>query len=173
MFEKLHGLCDIIVQDKKTFPAEYCKNEYSQIEFDRYKGVVYHRLTGAVTTREDEAQSTVACDPFYVKTFPLKTIVGIDKKYLKAIGNDSYLENKIANNLVSAIADTNNKQLRIDLKADSISINVNRLSLIRDDIFKEEYSGIDNFIRYEFLYVSIEYDVEVSGSVSCFKLYQC
>lgn len=173
MFEKLHGLCDIINQDTKSFPAEYCQNEYKQIEFDKHRGTVYHRLTGNISTEEDDEESTISCDPFYIRTFPVRTVLGIHKKYLKNLGNDAYLENKIVHNIIRTVAESNNKILRILLKADSISFEINSCSVNRDEIFDDEYSGIENFIRYEFLYVAIDYDIIVSGNVSCFKLYDC
>lgn len=174
MFQKLFGLCEIITKDDKSFPAQYCKGEYENVsDFDLEKGVVYHRLTGDISTEEDDEDTNVSCDPFYIKTFPLRTVAIINKKFLKAIGNDAYLEYKIAQNIAHAISGTNNKNFRISLMADSVEIKTNSIVTNRDDIFKDEYKGFDNFIRYEYLYIAIDYDVIVTGNISCFQIYDC
>jgi len=173
MFQKLHGLCETLTADGKSYPAEYCKNEYKQIEIDKFKGIVYHRLTGEISTEELPEDETVSCDPFYSRTFPFRSVFIIDKKHLKSIGNDAYLESKIGNTIASNLATSNNKQLRIDLGADSVSIELNNIILNRNEIFESEYSGIDNFFRYEFLYVAIDYSIIVTGSVSCINEYNC
>jgi hypothetical protein len=175
MFSKFHGLCEIIKKDGKSFPAEYCKGEYKQVsDFDKSKGVVYHRLTGSISKQEAEDDTNVSCDPFYETTFPLRTVVCIDKKHLKGIGNNAYLENKIGSNLSNLLAESNNKTLRQDLRADSVIIQVEKLITNRDELFSEEYDGYEeNFIRYEFLYIAIDYNVVVTGNVSCFEEYVC
>lgn len=175
MFKKQFGLCEIIAKDGKTFPAEYCNGEYKQVsDFDLHKGIVYHRLTGNISKEEEEEESTVSCDPFYITTFPLRTVASIKKSLIKGVGDDAYLENKIAQNIANKIAETNNKALRTLLKADSVSFEIKSIKTNRDEIFKDEYSGYDNnFMRYEFLYVSIDYDVIVTGNVSCFEFYDC
>lgn len=174
MFSMKYGLCDIIAKDGKTFPAEYCNGEYKQVsDFDLHKGIVYHRLTGDINKEEEDEESTVSCDPFYITTFPLRTVASIKKELIKGIGNDAYLENKVAQNIANVIAETNNKSLRIALKADNVSFEINSIKVNRDEIFKDEYSGIENFMRYEFLYVAIDYNVIVTGNVSCFEPYDC
>jgi hypothetical protein len=173
MFSKFHGLCEIIKKDGKSFPAEYCNGEYKQVsEFDKNRGVVYHRLTGSIAKAEAEDDTSVSCDPFYETTFPLRTVVCIDKKFLKGIGDDAYLENKIANNIANLLS--GNKTLRQDLRADTVIFEVEEIITDRDEIFSEEYDGFEeNFIRYEFLYIAINYNVKVTGNVSCFEEYNC
>lgn len=174
MFSMKYGLCEIIAKDGKTFPAEYCNGEYKQIsDFDLHKGIVYHRLTGDILKENQEEESSVSCDPFYYTTFPLRTIVSIKKSLIKDIGNDAYLESKIAQNICNTIAQSNNKALRILLRVDSVSTEIKNIKLDREDIFKEEYTGFDNFMRYEYLYIAIDYNVIVTGNVSCFENYDC
>lgn len=174
MFQKQHGLCEIITVDKKSYPAEYCNNEYKQVsDFDKFKGVVYHRLNGDVSAKELDEDESVSCDPFYSREFPLVGIFVVNKKHLKGIGNDAYLEGKIANTISNRLAVSNNKELRIELGADSVLIEIDNIILDRNKIFDSEYKGIDNFFRYEFLYIAIEYSVIIKGSVSCLKEYDC
>jgi hypothetical protein len=170
LFEKLHGLCEKITKDEKSFPAEYCKNEYKQVgDFDKHKGVVYHRLTGSIETEELDEEQTVSCDPFYQRTFPFRTIAVIKKSQL-GINNDAYLEQRVAQDLLITIGETNNKSLRQTLRVDSISFEITNLITDRDTIFTDEYKGVPNFFRYEYMYVAIDYNVVVSGSFSCSDL---
>lgn len=173
MFQKLYGLCETLTSDGKSYPAEYCNNEYTKVEIDKYKGIVYHRLTGEISTEELPEEETVSCSPFYSRTFPFRSVFIIKKEFLKNIGNDAYLESKIGNTLASNIATSNNKQLRIDLGADSVSIELNNIILNRNEIFESEYSGVDNFFRYEYLYVAIDYSIIITGNVSCIINYNC
>jgi hypothetical protein len=175
MFSNFYGLCEIIKKDDKSFPAEYCKGEYKQVsDFDKKRGTVYHRLTGNISKAEAEDDTNVSCDPFYSMTFPLRTVVCIDKKFLKGIGNDAYLENKIGHNISNVLAESNNRTLRQDLSADSVIIEVEELITNKEELFSEEYDGYDkNFIRYEFLYIAINYKIIVTGNVSCFEEYTC
>jgi hypothetical protein len=170
LFEKTYGLCEAITKDGKSFPAEYCKNEYKQVgDFDKYKGVVYHRLTGSIETEELDEEQTVSCDPFYQRTFPFRTVALIKKSEL-GIDNDAYLGQRVAQDLLITIGGANNKTLRQDLRVDSISFEVTNLITDRDTIFQEEYKGMDNFFRYEYMYIAIDYEVIVSGSFSCSDL---
>lgn len=174
MFSTRFGLCDIIAKDGKTFPAEYCNGEYKQVsDFDLHKGTVYHRLTGPIGKEEAEEETSVSCDPFYITTFPLRTVACIKKSIIKGIGNDAYLEGKIGQNISNVIAETANKALRILLRADTVTLEVTSIETDREKIFNEEYSGTENFMRYEFLYIAIDYNVIVTGNVSCFELYDC
>jgi hypothetical protein len=174
MFSMRYGLCDIIAKDGKTFPAEYCNGEYKPVtDFDLHKGLVYHRLTGDIGKEEADEESTVSCDPFYITTFPLRTVASIKKELIKGIGNDAYLENKIAQNIANVLAETNNRALRISLMADNVSFEVESIKVNRDEIFDEEFTGKENFMRYEFLYIAIDYNVVITGNVSCFQNYDC
>lgn len=169
LFEKTYGLCETITKDGKSFPAEYCNNEYKQIDFDRYKGVVYHRLIGNISTEELDEEQAVSCDPFYQRTFPFRTICVIKKSQL-GIDNDAYLESRLAQDLLVTIGETNNKELRQTLRVDSVVFEVINLITDREEIFESEYSGIENFFRYEYAYIAIDYNIIVSGSFSCSDL---
>lgn len=170
LFEKKFGLCEKITKDGKSFPAYYCNNEYKQVgEFDKYNGLVYHRLMGAVITTELDEDQATGCDPFYERSFPIRTVAVIKKSEL-GISNDAYLESRIAQDFLAVIAGVNNKSLRIALGVDSVNFEVSNLILDRKTIFDSEYSDIDNFFRYEYMYIAIEYNVIISGSISCFHL---
>jgi hypothetical protein len=170
LFGQIYGLCSQITRDKKTFPAQYCNGEYKQVsDFDLHKGIVYHRQTGEISLEEIEEEQIAANDPFYQRTFPMR-VVAVIKKDLLGIDNDAYSESRVAQDFLSVIARTNNKALRESLRVDSVVFEVESITTDREDIFKEEYTGFEsNFFKYEYLYIAIDYNILVSGSLSCLE----
>jgi hypothetical protein len=171
LFDRIYGLCSKITRDKKTFPAEYCNGEYKQVsDFDLHKGIIYHRQTGEISLEEIEDEQIAANDPFYQRTYPMR-VVAVIRKDLLGIDNDAYSESRVAQDFLSVIARTTNKALREELKVDSVIFEVESIGTDREDIFKEEYSGFDNsFFKYEYLYIAIDYNILVSGSLSCLTI---
>jgi hypothetical protein len=164
---RLFGLCEIIKKVEKSFPAEFCKGEYKQVsDFDK-GGTVYHRIIGDISTEESDKDTAVSCDPFYEKTYPMK-IVSIVKKR-----NNAYSDLKISDDLIKKIAFSNNKTLRTALFADQVSSTIKNISLDRDQILSTEFIGYPNFLDYEYSVVSIEYDITITGNLSCFQLNGC
>jgi hypothetical protein len=170
LFGQIYGLCSQITRDKKTFPAQYCNGEYKQVsDFDLHKGIIYHRQTGEISLEEIEEEQIAANDPFYQRTFPMR-VVAVIKKDLLGIDNDAYSESRVAQDFLSVIARTNNKALRESLRVDSVVFEVESITTDREDIFKEEYAGFEsNFFKYEYLYIAIDYNILVSGSLSCLE----
>jgi hypothetical protein len=174
MFPKLFGLCEKITVGGKSFPAEYCNGEYKQVsDFDLHQSSIYHRLLGPIQMEEADEDEAVSCDPFYNRIFQLRAVAVIQKSRLKEIGNDAYLENKIGQNLANVISKGNNKSLRIELSVDTVIMEIDSVNTDREEIFRQEYSGIDQFMRYEYLYIAIDYTVTVTGGMGCFSQYGC
>lgn len=170
LFEQVYGLCNQITKEDKKFPAQYCNGEYKQVsDFDLHKGIVYHRQTGAISLDQIEEESISDNDPFYQRTFPLR-VVAVIKKSLLPIENDAYMESRVAQDFLSVLAQANTKALRQGLGVDGVTFEVENIITDREEIFKDEYSGFEkDFFRYEFLYIAIDYNVLVSGSISCFE----
>lgn len=172
LFSKKAGICEIITKQEKSFPAEYCLNEYKQIsDFDYKKGVLYHRLTG-VSISESLDQSG-ACDIYKTKEYFMRLVVTCKKDVYKKANNDAYIDLKIAENIENAITFTNNKALRTSLGVDSVSVSVNKIDIDRYNIFKQEYSGMDMFIDFEWAYIALDYTISISADANCFKLQEC
>lgn len=173
MIEKAYGLCDIIEKDGKKFPAEYCLNKYVQVsDFDKYKGLCYHRIDGDVSISQGEDES-YGCDVLSSKTYPIILIIGVKKDLFLNDKNDAYVELSIIENLESLISSQNNSTLSGDLSADVVSISLTGASTDKYSIFKREYTGIDFKIPVEYAYISISYDVLITKKLSCHTQITC
>jgi hypothetical protein len=165
LFPFRFGLCERIKELERVFPAEYCKGEYKQVsDFDK-GGTVYHRLTGDISSSEADEESSVSCDPFIERTYPMRTVGAVKK------GN--YTDLEIAEFIAKKISFINNKALRAALSADSVSVEVNGFSTDRDKIWSEEYTGVEMKMPYEYAYVAIDYDIIITGNNSCFPNSEC
>lgn len=168
LFPRRFGLCEIIKKDETSFPAEFCSGEYKQVSDFEQGGTVYHRLTGDITSSEADEESSVSCDPFIERTYPMRTVGVIEKK-----NNDAYEDYDIAELVARKISFLNNKTLRTLLKVDSVSVEIKSLSADRNKIWNEEYSKIDISIPFESIYFAIDYNIIVTGNNSCFQKYEC
>ncbi len=169
LFPVRYGLCEIIKNptNETSFPAEFCSGEYKPVNFEN-DGTVYHRLTGDITSQETDEESSVSCDPFIERTYPMRTVGVVPKTE-----NNAYQDSNIAELLARKITLSNNRTLRQALKADSISIEIKNISTDRNKIWGEEYTKIDMSMPFESIYLAIDYDVIITGNNSCFPEYEC
>jgi hypothetical protein len=171
IFSKIHGLCEIITESGISFPAEYCNNEYKQVsDFDR-NGVVYHRINGNVSVSQDDEESPTGCGIYSTRTYPLKMVCCVKKSVYK--DNDAFVEQKIAENIQAIIEDVDNKELLQELNADQVRVSVTSINTLRDSVFSSEYKGRDMFIKYEYAYLSIDYNIIIAGELSCYQAQGC
>jgi hypothetical protein len=40
-------------------------------------------------------------------------------------------------------------------------------------VFSSEYKGRDMFIKYEYAYLSIDYNIIIAGELSCYQTQEC
>ncbi len=165
VFEVSFGLCEIIKKNDTSFPAEYSNGEFKSVS-DFEGATVYHRLTGDITSSEADEESSVSCDPFIERNFPMK-LVGVVKKTC------GYNDNEIALFVANKINFSNNKVLRTALKADVVSVEIKNISTDRDKIWNDEYKGIEMKMPYENIYLAVEYNIVITGNSSCFPTYEC
>jgi hypothetical protein len=171
IFSSLFGLCEIISKDKKSFPAFYCNNEYKQVsDFDKQNGTAYHRLIGSIKISESESELD-GCTTYAERAYPMRLVVCVKKSVYK--NNDAYIDMDIAENIGSVISFQNNKQLRNELNASVVSVLVKSINTNRDQIFRDEYKGYEMFIDYNYSYISIDYEVKISGDLSCYLNQGC
>lgn len=170
IFQRSYGLCEIITKSEKSFPAEYCGNEYKQVE---YNNTVYHRLTGSISISEDEDQQVSGCGLYSERSYPLRLVACVKKNIYKSANNDAYIDQKIAENIESVVSFSNNKVLSSALKADTVSARVTSITTNRNDVFRDEYKNYDMFIDYEYAYIALNYTVIIAGDLSCYQLQQC
>lgn len=164
---KTYGLCEVIKGDQILFPAIYFNGELKKItDVDYFEGIIYHRLRSAYTESANDEQSTSSCGRYIERTYPLKAIV-IVKKSLK--GDDNYSDEKIASIISNKISFRNDTGLRRSIKADTIEGNIYSVNTNRDEVFSQEFKGMDQFIKLEYCLLSIEYNIIIGSDVSCFN----
>lgn len=159
---KRFGLCEIIVEEDKSYPGELTKNELKNVsDFDFNNGVIYHRLRGDVSVNDNEDQNVSADSIFKEKTYPLRLI------YVKRGRKDGYGDQDLGDLISDKIAASNIRTLRRELKLDSITIEPQGIKTSRDELFREEYTNIEGQIDYEFYYVGIDYNIIITGDPKC------
>lgn len=169
LFNKRFELCEIITKAEVSFPAEFCMGEYKQVsDFDKNQGTIYHRLIDNISSQEIEDESSIGCDPFIERIYPIRTVGAI-----KRIGKTAYEDSMIAEYIANAISFINNKSLRQQLKVDSIGVEVKNISTERNKIWVDEYKGIEMAMDYQYIYLAIDYNIKITGNVSCFSTDLC
>lgn len=174
-FEKFIGLTEIIKKGDKSFPAQYCGNDnYNEInDFDFKKGQVYHRLTGPVSRTRDDTNNADSCEVLISAIFPLRMILFTPRSILGKENDDQYADILIAENVINTIETQNNQALALILKAEVVSIQVLTYNTNRYEVFAQEYEGLDMEIPFKSAYISIDYQVNITGGTNCFDITQC
>lgn len=168
------GIAEIITETQGentvTRPAIYCgKDELdkSLSDIDKTNGVVYHRLVGPVERESNEDANAKGCDIYIDQTFPMLMIAAV-KKELTGMDVNS-VDSKIAETLMNMITTDNAASLQNSLDLDTVRIFGTEYNTNRYEVFDEEYTGIDFFVKFEYAYVSINYSVTLSAQLSCFE----
>ena len=170
LFVNRMGLVELIRKENEYFPAEYCSmGEYKEIKTE--EATVYHRKTGRTVIREQEEESN-GCDLFQCYSTPMKAVIWLKKDILKQKNDDQYIEEKIAHNIINAITTINNIILTSTLKADSVSVSVSGYNTDRYGVWKEEFS-VPMPVKFDYMLISVDYDIEICGQASCFENYGC
>ena len=172
IFSELFGVCDIITEKNSdndvSFPAEFCgKGQYSEVSInDLIRGSVYHRVRDNITREEQEEDSITGCENIIEQTYPMLLVGSIKRDFFKT--DDAYT----AINLAQKIADTltNESIDGLSLKLQMIETNVESISVDRTAILADEYPNNEDMeeIDYNFILFKIEYNIKVSGEISCF-----
>lgn len=173
-YKSTNGLCELIQKDGKTFPAKYCNNQYDSVyNVDRHQNSIYHRLNGNVSIVQVEESETTGCWLYLRKTYPIKAVTIVNKNVLTLKLNDNYIDLKVAENLVYLLSAKTISQLAKQLKLQNIAIDVKSISVNRDTIWSTEFKGNPMKLDYSYAICSIDYDLILEGSKSCFEGYGC
>jgi hypothetical protein len=166
IFNEINGLCDIITDGDRVFPAEFCNGEYKTVsDFTDNKNGCYFRLNGAIGIEQTEEESSNSCDLYTKKTYQLRLVCFVKKE-------SSYTEEKLILNLEKKISFLNSKELRVLTSMDVVSCTPTGTITDREQLFKDEYN-IENKIGYEYAYFALLFDVVIEGNLSCQDLIEC
>lgn len=169
IIETKHGLCEIITDGERAFPAEYCNNAYQPVsEFTKSKGVCYHRLE-SYNIEQDQENSSTGCSVYSKKEYSIKSVFCIRKDVYE---NSAYAEELIINNLEKVLSEPNAGSLAIALDMDVVSIAIGGVKLDRKQLYKEEYN-IENKIGYEYAYFALSITISIEGDLECQTLTTC
>ncbi len=169
IIESRHGLCEIITDGTRFFPAEYCNNTHTPVsEFTKSKGVCYYRLEGK-TIEQDNNESSSGCAVYSKKNYDVKAVFCVKKDVYE---NTAYAEELIINNLEKTISRQNIKSLCTSLNMDVVSVNVGGVKMDRKQLYKEEYNT-ENKVGYEYAYFALSLNIAIEGELECQTLTTC
>jgi hypothetical protein len=170
LISEKNGLCEIINDGDRFFPAYYCDGNYTAVsEYSNNKGVSYFRLDGPIGIDQNSEDSGIGCDVYTKKTYPLRLVICIKKD---TFNTSQYSEELLISDTEKVISFRNNSTLCSDLNMDVVSCISKGSILDRNVLFKDEYN-IDNKIGYEYLYIALLIDVIIEGNLSCQDLNIC
>lgn len=163
---KIFGLCEMITDQKLSFPAEYKGAELKKIhDIDITKGVVYHRIRSSYQQSNNDDESTTGCDRVVERNYPMRC-VGIIRKDQKK--DNAYTDELVSGLIANKILINNDKSLRVALKLDSVESLVTSVNTNRIEVFAGEFKNIDQFIDFEYSLFSIDYNLIISADLRCF-----
>ena len=167
-FSQNMGLAEHVMEsgeDAKKFPAIRVGNgEYNQVELERE--VSYHRQNGEIRIDEVSDDQTQGCNKTLQLTYPLIFIGCI--KYPK--GCDQYATNTLSAGFAGQLASTQfKKDIRSQIMAISADLFISSINTDRNDVWNNEYEGIEMSAGFEYLYFAISYDIRVKILSTCFN----
>lgn len=169
IIEQKYGICEIITDGTRIFPAEYCNNTHIPVsEFTNYNGVCYHRLL-SYSINQDSEDSTSGCSIYSKKDYNIKSVFCVRKDVYE---NSAYAEELIINNIEKTISERNSKELCDSLNMDVVSILISNIQIDRKQLYKDEY-GVDNKIGYEYAYFALSLNISIEGNLECQTLTTC
>lgn len=164
------GLAEKIQDGSTESPAFYIGNdEYEPLPTN--ENYIYFRQIGNATEEENEEEAVSGCDRYITKTFPMVAIAYLPKNIYNT--DNAYIDNKIASNIANLLKAANYASLLPVLKADEIHVEIGSVDTNRYEVWDQEYTGVAFAARLDHVYLSVEFDLEVSATESCLRNYAC
>lgn len=166
LYEKLYGMAELIKNTKgQQYPLVY-KSDGNLIhvtEFSDWYGMGYFRKDGTVSFEPDnDANVYSPCQNNIIMTVPLKFVGSVKKSLLK---DDAFTCDRVAITTMKALQNKNPK-MRGELNASQVYFDVTAYETDPQKIFNREYDQ-DNKIKYEYCYVSVDFEVRVHTTKEC------
>ena len=171
-FSKMYGLTTRVFRQledaEQRFPAESCGNgEFNNVsDFDFKYGLSYWKMNGKISMNESTTASLIGGKQIVIITYPLRLIVSIPKQKLSL--DDAYSSERIANTLSKNLND-NNGALKTSLLARRVNVKMTGWEDIVDEIFTQEFTGVDVNYDYKYVLMSIDFDIEVEINKTCLE----
>ncbi len=103
----------------------------------------------------------------------MKLVVGVPKDILTDQNDDQYIEDKLVQNISNVISTTNSQVLNNTYKSDMVMISVVGSDTDRYSVWSEEYEGIQMRAQFDYVFVSVDYNLVITGSNDCFENFGC
>jgi hypothetical protein len=173
LFRNIIGLAEIITKGEDSYPAQYCgKGNYKNVlDIDYKNGLIYFRKTGSVTIDPSDNNSIGSENDLKI-TIPLRAVFAIKKNTVKGL-DDSFIDDKMCLNLIKVITDNNVRSLKQSLKVSTVGFIVQNWNTSREQVWSEEFKNIPMEMDFEYVYASIDFNVNIEGSKECFTEYNC
>lgn len=173
--KKTYGITERIIRQEeentKVYPGEYCGNgEFNHVsEFDFKFGQSYWKKNGSPRFEPSNNVSMVGAVRMITISYPLTLVASIPRKSTSA--DDAYASERIANSIAKSLND-NNSSLKSMISARKVEVNMTGWNDVVDEIFRQEFSGIE--LRYDYSYVlmAIDFDIVVEINQNCLS-YDC
>lgn len=181
-FRTTFGLTDRVVKQMEEgvdiYPAVYCGNgEFMQVtQFDYECGLAYWRKVGDVGWNKSNAQSLIGGKQLMELTYPLRLIISVPREKLSV--DDSYASERLVNSIGKSLNE-NNGALKSALQVRTIEVTQASWSDNLQEIFSDEFTGIDLTYSYKYLLLRIDYNVRIEVNQSCleqecpYPIYEC
>jgi len=169
VFKEVKGLCEIINEDERTYPAIYQGKDNLRFitSYDFRNGLVFHIKNGQASITELER--VIASSSYKEYSHPIRSIL----IHGRGIYDDNnYSQEKIASNVVNAINKRSIPSLRPIIGVDRVSVQVNGYSTDKADI-NQYFQGIELDIRHDLDVVLVDYNIILRANQSCFDNYGC
>lgn len=161
LYKNTYGICELIIRDGITFPAEFCNKEYKNLDIENT--CVYHRVTGAVSISYLEDEDDSVLSDYEVRTYPLRLVSITNKNVLSS--------EKIQQNLLNLLSIKNNKTLAKNLGIEVVGIKANSSNTLRN-VWNDEYNGTKE-LNHNYTICVVDYEITLQGQNKCFLNYGC
>lgn len=164
------GLAEKIQEGGKEFPAFYCtKDEYKPVSGS--ENYLYFRQNGNATEEESEEEAVSGCDKYITRTYPMVAVAYIPKNILNT--DNAFIDSKIANNIANLLKVANYNSLAPTLQADEITAEIGAIDTNRYSVWNNEYNNVDFAARLDHVYLSVEFEIQISATESCLRNFDC
>lgn len=169
---KTYGLTQRVIRQKEgaetVFPAEYCGNgEFNNVtDFDFKHGLSYWKLRSNPSISASDRESLIGAQRMVTFTYPTTLIVSIPNS--KTSSDDQYTFDRIAQAIAKNLNE-NNSSLKSQVQARRLEINMTGFNNKHDEVWREEFSGIDFKYDYSYILMSIDFDVIVEINQNCLE----
>jgi len=173
-FAQISGLCEWAAEVKEDgnemrYPVIYKGKDNLRFitTFDFRSGAFFHMKEGNTTI--EQLESPRVAEDYLKYTTNLKAYAIIRRSL---IDDSEYSHEKLANNLVHTLNDSNINSLKASIGVNRVNVFVQEYSTDSAEI-NDIFQGVEIQFRHDLTIVVIDYDIILEGYQQCFNNYTC